>query len=424
MAYYTELPEPRTYSHSDHYCQPLPVRARFDHPRLVHRPEKGREHEHAYFDSPRETLPQTHSDLILPSIEGSYSHAPDQQITVPDLHRRVDTIIERQWDGREPLQQHSSSLVHVDDDGDSSRVKRRKVYDQYTLNEQNPSRMLIPLDNREGHSSIAFGPSAAVSVEDTAPFVLDKRIVQLPPRQAKRYGDGQSRRQNLPQLVDIENRPVHRMPRQQENRPVATSERFGGPRSPRNSSAFHPSHARKSPVSSKAPTRLHHHIPEPQFSSLEVSVTNEERGQVYPESHVINHPPQHYESMRGQVQRDFSKLAIDPKSHRDYDFSVNLDEQPKFSTWDYSHTPALVYMPARHEEGMHAENNERRQGSTLHPNSSIFRGTQQSLVNEINSGYTDKRLGMENEHSYGPGLAREPYSQRLSSLQRSSLQHT
>ena len=424
MAYYTELPEPRTYSHSDHYRQPLPVRPRVDHPRLVHRSEKGREHEHAHFDPSREILPHRHSDLILPSIEGSFSHAPDQQMAVPDLHQRVNTIKERQWDGREPLQQHSSSLVHVDDDGDSSRVKRRKVYDQYTLNEQNPSRMLIPLDNREGHSSIAFGPSAAVSVEDTAPFVLDKRIVQLPPRQAKRYGAGQSRIQNLPQLVDIENQPVHRMPRQQENRPVANSERFGGPRSPRKSSAFHPSLARKSPVSSKVPTRLYHHIPEPQFSSLKVSVTNEERDQVYPESHVINHPPQHYESMRGQVQRDFSKLAIDPKSHRDYDFSVNLDEQPKFSTWDSSHTPALAYMPARHEEDMRADNNERRQRSMLHPNSSIFRGTQQPLLNETNSGYADKRLEMEKEHSYGPGLARERYLQQPSSLQRSGLQHT
>lgn len=357
--------------------------------------------------------------MILPSIESGPSHAKDQHSPFVDSFQILHAFEQAYRDGREPLQRRDPSLIYVADDEHQPNLKRRRINDQQSLNQERPSRVLVPLNYRDGHSDMHPRPAAAAYSEDMPPDVLDKRILQLPLRENRRYGNAEGHTQTPSLHVPSENRLAH--PREQSKVRYLNPEVPGQPQSPRSFGAFRPVHDLESPISSNVSAPFPREIVDQHASSHHAFGTAKWGGRVYPDCHVYRNPQRQFEEVRGQVQSGLQDLVINPDLLGDYDVSMNVDGRLKRGLYTSLQAPRGSVREA---------GSDVRRYHPVYETASALGSLEQRPFNQADVEHND--YGMGNYAHDAPqqieydrdGILRQPLSQSLSRrAEWSDLQH-
>lgn len=372
--YYIQRPGSQLYESGSFENIIHPIRTRGENTRFVKLTETGSDRDQTHYAPIFEESARRPSGLILPSIEGGIFDAKDQKVPFSTSQRTDRQLSDR----REPLQQRAPSLFYVGNDGEQPHTKRRKVNEERHLKEQQPNTILVPLNGREGYSEMHSLPAAA-SHEDVPPFVLDKRIVQLPSRELKSYKDGRGCSQMLPKHGHFDDHTVHRMPPEQIETSYVIPEISGHSHSPRRSTAFHPVHDRKSPILFNGSAPVPREAPDSVSFPHHGSSTAGDGGRINSGLYGIKQIPRHFEEVPGQVQRDLRNLVIDPSPCLRQDVGMSVDIQ---SERDLLEAPGTVYLPVRTGEDTRADAVEERRKQVVYTEPMLSRSPRQRLVNQ------------------------------------------
>ena len=133
-----------------------------------------------------ESQSRRRSDMVLPSIERDL---PDKQGDPASLHgitRQVNLFGSYQPPNLGTQQLPASSMINIDDHERLQSSKRRRIDDQQPVDSHNHGRtILVPIEQIDDRRLRYEQPHEAVYRDSTAPFVSDKRIVPLPPKEER-----------------------------------------------------------------------------------------------------------------------------------------------------------------------------------------------------------------------------------------------
>lgn len=272
----------------------------------------------------RQILCRRHSELILPSIEGGSLNAQDQQSIPSQRHQGIKGVIQQRTDNGEMLRERAFSVVHLDKE--EPQNKRRRINDRQSLDDRQSRTILIPLHHEAGdYPHMITGPAEAMHFQKVPPLALDKRMIQLPPRTARRYEDGQGRIQVMTQNGHIDNQPVHQMPREKRQLRHVNPEVSARPQSPNLSVAFQAVNDQQSPISFSHSATSYHEVSDQRPLSHETSHVGEDGVRVLSAPNAFRNRPQRFDDIGRDMREVFKDLEIEPWRSREHNININRD---------------------------------------------------------------------------------------------------
>ena len=338
----------------------------------------GYENTHAHRIAPVKVPPGGDFETILPSIEDNFATANIQQAPLYDMTQR-ENAPQRYKHERQIVQQPAPSLV-LGGNEEQPHVKRRRFDDQHWLDENRPSTILVPLNHGVNYSSKHSRPAGSMYAGDTLPLFLDKRIVQLPPRDATRYEDIEGRSKVSSRSKGVEDYPIYRVSREQDQVHRLKPKIPGMPQSPKCFAASYPLHDNESPISSNFSAPLYPEVLDPCPSLHYVPGIAGADGRVSSNLAVAQRPLRQLEEVHSQVQRDFRDLGLDSSPRWNQENGVQVDAQSKSRSYASSHALGLTQLSTvpreatslgnLEEHQQHPEHQHQLASSTKHPNHS------------------------------------------------------
>ena len=331
---------------------------------------------HAHHGHQPSNTSHLHPEMILPSIEGGVYLPQDHHTPFPNSSHGPN-ILEQRRDERHLLQRPHPSLDYIGGIEEHSNVKRRKVNDQLQPSQQRPNTILIPLDRRESYSGLHPQPTSEKYGEDLSFPVLDRRIVQLPPKGSEAYDDNGRHLEMLSPGESLKNQSVHRLPHEQIR---IIDARPGQPQSLRRPTVFHSAHDPKSPTFYSVSAPLHSQSLASRAFPQNAFGTFRDDGEISPDFDVVSHPLRSSNEVRGKMQKD---LLIDRGSQWKHEPSMNKDTEGRDGMYPPLQTASLLHLPARFEEKVRLKSfDEHHQVSGQH-NSPTSRFEQQQINDQV-----------------------------------------
>jgi len=317
-----------------------------------------------------------HPELILPSIEGGLPNARDQQAVNPHHHQGMNDFTQRHTDNREMLRPRALSVVYLDEE--ERQTKRRRILDQQPLDDHHPRTVLIPLHyGAEDYQGMTTGPAKAVYYENVPLSALDKRIIPLPPRDARRYEDDQRRIQTITHNRDVENRSVHQMPGEEYQPRYENPEVPAQPQSPKRSLAFQPVYDQQSPILFNASAPSYREVLDQRPAPRHTSGVEKGGARVFSDSYAVRSRPQYYDDVGRDMRANFRNLEVDPQKHHDHEIRSNGDMNNGRPVHAYSQGPGIAYLPRSFQTDSSVLDRERHRQMLVQDNPFESRHVQQ-----------------------------------------------
>lgn len=288
-----------------------------------------------------------HSELILPSIEGGLPTAPDQQSVSSQQLHGVNDFIQQRTDNREILRERAFSVVHLDEK--EPQTKRRRINDQQPLDDPQPRTVLIPLDHgAENYPLMKTGRAQAMHYQNMSPLALDRRMIQLPPREVRRYEDNQGRIQVMTQNGHVDNLSVYQMPREELQLRHVNHEVSARPQFPNRSAAFQAVYDQQSPIFFSDSATSYHEVSDQRPSSHDTSRVDEGDARAFSATNAFRSGPQRFDDVGRDMREVFRNLEIEPERYHEVNVNINRDMnngRPVHSSLQVSGTTYLPRSP-------------------------------------------------------------------------------
>jgi len=311
--------------------------------------------------------PRRSPDVALPSIEGGLA-SPTNQQTPPRKHTQqnapfalVDVTHRVMPQSLVPANFHRSTYE------EPPPGKKPKIDDQGYIESQNKERIvLIPLDDRNGYHAMRQRSAEAARDIRVQWQGLDKRIVQLPPRNAAAGSqDPQGHVQIVSHSGQTEDRSIHQLPHAHFQVPLTSAEARGQPQSLLSSDAGQSVYGRQSPssfsASETAPSYREVHEFRPFSPHASGNVGSGERA--FASSRPVVERLQRFDDAGREVRNDLRDLTIDDRHSRDHDSDMAGDLAARRVVYAPEQAaPANLYGFSGPQEDVYME---RRQEHTL-----------------------------------------------------------
>ena len=376
--YYSRRPEPHGYKQI-YNDQPPPLENVSENTTFVKDARMYHENDYARYDPSFTIPPERHPGLVLPSVEGGLPNAKDQQAFVRNSYQHMDAS-EPFKGNREAVQQPAPPIMYIASDEEAPSTKRRKMNDPHLSGGERRNNIL-PVHDREDYHDTHYRRAVDVYCqEEVAPYVLDKRIVQLPPREIREYNNSETRSQTLPERRQVSNYLVDRLLGGQSKVRHLPPEISEQSQSLRSSAASHLVSGHDTFVSSHVSAPEYREVPASHYSPHRASASFERNGRTNPDLQATRLSPGRFEEVRGEMPRHFRNLAIDPGTGGNSTIERNADMKSERRIRDSSQAPGLMYLPTRSDGNMHNKGIQERQYRAVDNDLSTSRSMQQQLV--------------------------------------------
>ena len=391
--YYARRPTPRQYRPLIYENQRPRLENVSEATTFVENSWMHHENEPARSDPRLKIQPKPSRELVLPSVEDCLPNAKDQQVLVGNAYQAMDTS-EPSKGTREPVQQLASRVMYIDSYEEAPHTKRRKMDKPYVWGSERQTNMGFSHDKEEYHDS-HHGRAANVNHhDDVAPYDLDKRIVQLPPREARDHSNPERYSQVLPENPIVNNHLVERLPSGQSKVDHLPPRVSGQSQSLTSSAAFYPVHEPDSFISS--------HVSAPEYREVATvpypphhATVYEHSGPTKPALQRNRLSPRRSEDMREEMPRYFRHLAIDPGADGNYSVDRNGDMKDERRRRDSFQAPGLTYLPERSDGDMYTKGvKERWYGPARDEDMTLGSMRQQQPVSKHNQRGIEQNAAM------------------------------
>ena len=360
--------------------RPQPVQSRTGDPRIIQL-NRGQEHNVSL-----RSVPHRQGDLILPSVEAEAFDARGQQIISLESPQNSSGLDKQDKETRDRVHCRAPSLIYVDDD-EQPIMKKRRVSDQL-VREQQPDTILIPLDR--SMPDMYDRPAVAQGPTDEPRFVLDKRIIPIPPRDVRRYRNGEGHSEGLPWRGQFDDRAVHRVPYEE---PQAAAIMYGIPNKSESlrPAAFHSLPSHESPMSSRIFVPPRYRAYDGRSSLSQVTNLNGSGHTRNPDVSIGDYPHQTLNSGRFDVQKSSRQIGVHPSALRTDEGAMSTEMHGEREQYTFPQK-ARAYSPSRGNRVLMEKPEETHQ-RFLFPQSSASRRNQEygnERHEEISTTYSQK----------------------------------
>ncbi len=324
--------------------QTYPVRSQYEDARFVKSQELRREMLDASHSHPLQFSSRRHSELVLPSIEGDLPYALDRAAVSSHKRREKHDFIPQRTDYRKVPGERAFSLIHLD--AEEPQTKKRRNHDEQPSDDRQPRKILIPLhDGAEDNPHIKNGPAEVIHYQNVSPWPLDRILIQLPPREARRLEGNQGRMQVMTQNGHVDSRSGRKMPGEERRLRPVNPDVPTQPQSPKFPIAFQPVYDQQSPISFSNSATSYREVLDQRASANDTPFDTEGGARVSLASKVLKNRPQLFDDEGRDMGEDFRNLDIDPWRYREPNTNMNGDMSNRRPVHASLQLPGTTYLP-------------------------------------------------------------------------------
>ncbi|KAL6715081.1 hypothetical protein ACLMJK_007342 [Lecanora helva] len=369
--------EPETLSPPVYYDRTPTIENPLQEKRFVEHAALHHEKAHSRYDAYPQMTMQHRPELALPSIEGDFLNASDQQSPVYRYAPGAEPFKRRRDDGM-PLQQVAPLPVRSAVEEDLQPSKRRRVDSPRLADNWRQIPGLASV--RIGEDNAEKCPRWTRNVHDgvTSPQLLDKRIIRLPPREPRHHESAGPQSHLLLKGGRLSDENVHDMSLAHSHARYSLPDYSGQSQFHRHSTAFRPVYENDSLIRSDTSAYMQREFLDANPSSSSTLAPSNPDGGAYQTLQMARRPLPQFVDIREDVPRQFEDLAIGPSSDAKNRSGVRFEREVYISP----HEPGIIYKPMRTDQAAQGEFSGERRYQSVHNDALTLSSMQQSRIGE------------------------------------------